>query len=259
VVDEEARAAWEDARASGSRAKVAEYLAWYATGPYAFDARKWLDDNPEATVSAPVTVAPVNADLAWQTAIVNSAIATATTYDGLRVSRVQSLDTRAVSTAQLRRDLAADPFAMNTRALATKSLANGAITKGMLLDLSRRSGDATSASYYGALLSGAQKSIQLGRPKTEGYLAPDPEGSGATVRREQVDSLLVEARSGGSRITWVSLATARGERSATVASGLMATRAASLIVKAGVPAGQVTTVEGVPESFEGVRVRVFTQ
>lgn len=258
-VEEEARITWEQARASGQREKVAEYLAWYATGPYAADARKWLTDNQSATIAKRVAVAPVNVEMAWLEASANNTDATAIAYDGLQVSRLQSLGTSVADLSQLRRELAADPLSRNESALATKSLANGSIKKGTLIDLSADTDRPSPSPYYSALLAPVKRLVRLGMPKVEKFLAPDPQGSGATVEPEEVASILSAARVGGQEISWVSLSTAQGLRSKTVPSGLMAIQAAAIIAKSGVPAGQITTVEGVPETFDGVRVRIFTR
>jgi hypothetical protein len=257
AVDEEARMAWDEARATGSRDKVMEYLAWYAAGPYAADARKWLADNPIATIARPVEVSPINVDLAWKEAFKTNTVASAAAFNGLKVSRIQSIGSYATDPAKLRNDLALDPLALNATALTTKSLANGSIKKGTLIDLFFRR--AQMSSPLDPVLSPLRKDVTLGKATIENFLTADPSGSGATVPSAQVATIMATARSGGQQISRVSLATARGPRADTVARSLMATSAAALFIKAGIPADQITTVEGVPEVFDGERVRIFTK
>lgn len=251
-VEDEARRNWEQAKATGLRSKVEEYLAWYAVGPYAADAQKWLDDNPTPALGRTGDVTPLSVDLAWNDARQANAVAAVAAFDGLRLTRSQSLRMATMASGDLSEALRINPLAMSDRVLVTRPLGNGAIKRGSVIDLP----EFAATPDLAALLTASRT---LGRPKLETFVVADPAGSGATVAGGDVVNIVRQAREGGEQIAWVSLATARGDRTQNVARGLMATDVAANLAKAGIPADRITTVEQLPEAFDGVRVRIFTK
>lgn len=252
-VEAQIKGAWDRARATGLRKKVEEFLAFYATSPYAAEARQWLADNSSAEIGrGSVNVSPLAVEFAWRDAAAADTSAKVASFSGMRLASVQLVSESTTDLATAEALLDENPFAFSTHALAVKNIGQNVVKKGVmfnprfLFDQNR--------------LPGSVVTIRdLGDAKIEAILQADPAGSGATVVPGAVEEVVARARANGEKLTWVSLATARGTRSVTIPAGIMATQIESELVHAGVPRDQITSVQEVPEEFTGVRIRVFSK
>lgn len=102
--------------------------------------------------------------------------------------------------------------------------------------------------------------VALGRPTAELLVDASVAGAGVTVDPTKVTAALAQAKAGGRKVSWVSIATARADGNrATLQRRLLATHARFVVTEAGVPGENVTLVNGLPETFEGVRLRIYTR
>lgn len=102
--------------------------------------------------------------------------------------------------------------------------------------------------------------VSLGRPTVEALVGADASGAGTTVDPAALAAALAQAQVDGRTVSWVSIATARGDSAReTLALRMLGTHARLAVTEAGVPATQVTLVSGMPETFNGVRLRIYTK
>ncbi len=150
-----------------------------------------------------------------------------------------------------------DPYPMSPNRKLEKG---SALTLGPQLGMKRAASRSLGDNREDIAIKLKPSEIALGRPTLEMLVSPDPAGSGTVVDAAAVTAALERAREGGRTVSWVSVSTARDDADQVeLERRMLGTQARYAVTQAGVAASQVTMVNGLPESFEGVRLRIYTK
>lgn len=259
AIKDEMQRQWATALKAGNRKAVMDYLAFYAAGPFAAAARRWLDENG-LWEERNIKISPVSAEIGWLTSG-KAALRVPRFSEAVIISATADL-TAASSIAAVRSELAVDKTAFasaiyfHNTSSAPPDLIDG-------FDPTRLARPYVSPDASLPVANDRTKPVglvNLGKPFLEQSLSSDGSELGTAVDAGEVAALVKAVREKGKKISWISIGTQRVfEQRTSAANGLLATDVQQRLVENGIPIDIITTAQNLPEVIDGVRVRIFVK
>jgi hypothetical protein len=269
--------AWESALKRSTVSAVDRFAKMYSVSPYAAAARQWLTQNANRTVSHITQISPVAADAQWS----------ATTAATAQLTGPLAFD-RSIAVNNL-------PSDESTALLKSASVADILTEAGQVVLLAKTAGRAEPSEkatiikgyefgsklrVLGSVNAGAwlkiydpnlkaqlyiqipptarARPLDLGEPIQEVFLRSRVSDVPGLVDEKQLQDHLKQIHDSGWKITWVSIATPRGESAPqNRVFEAMANNALLILTNSGLPRGKVTTVTGLDIPDNAIRLRFF--
>jgi hypothetical protein len=251
----------------------------YAVSPYAAAAREWLTQNANRTVSHITKVSPVAADAQFSVTGAGAGTVQLTgpfafdrsvTVNNLPSDQSAAL-LKAASVADILTEAGQVVLLAKTEGRLTPS-EDGKIIKvyGFGSKLRVLGSDDTGSwlkvydpnlrtqLYFRIPATVQARPLNLGDPIQETLLSPRLSDVPGLVDEKQLQDRLKEIRGSGWKITWVSIATPRGQTTAqNRLYEAMANNVLLILTNSGLPRGKITTVAGLDIEENAIRLRFF--